>query len=64
MQHKLDAFARLLTIMDEMREQCPWDRKQTFQTLRNLTIEETYELADAILEEDIDGIKEEIGDLM
>jgi MazG family protein len=64
MQHKLDAFARLLTIMDELREQCPWDRKQTFQTLRNLTIEETYELADAILEEDIDGIKEEIGDLM
>ena len=40
MQHKLDAFARLLTIMDELREQCPWDRKQTFQTLRNLTIEE------------------------
>ena len=64
MQHKLDAFARLLTIMDELREQCPWDRKQTFQTLRNLTIEETYELADAILEEDIQGIKEEIGDLM
>ena len=64
MQHKLDAFARLLTIMDELREQCPWDRKQTFQTLRNLTIEETYELADAILEEDIEGIKEEIGDLM
>ena len=64
MQHKLDAFARLLTIMDELREQCPWDRKQTFQTLRNLTIEETYELADAILEEDVPGIKEEIGDLM
>ena len=64
MQHKLDAFARLLTIMDELREQCPWDRKQTFQSLRNLTIEETYELADAILDEDLDGIKEEIGDLM
>jgi len=64
MQHKLDSFARLLTIMDELREQCPWDRKQTFQTLRNLTIEETYELADAILEEDVPGIKEEIGDLM
>ncbi|HOY20797.1 MAG TPA: nucleoside triphosphate pyrophosphohydrolase [Haliscomenobacter sp.] len=64
MQHKLDAFARLLTIMDELREQCPWDRKQTFQSLRNLTIEETYELADAILEEDVPGIKEEIGDLM
>lgn len=64
MQHKLDAFARLLTIMDELREQCPWDRKQTFQSLRNLTIEETYELADAILEEDVQGIKEELGDLM
>jgi XTP/dITP diphosphohydrolase len=64
MQHKLDAFARLLTIMDELREQCPWDRKQTFQSLRNLTIEETYELADAILDEDLDDIKEELGDLM
>ena len=64
MQQKLDAFARLLTIMDELREQCPWDRKQTFQSLRNLTIEETYELADAILDEDLDGIKEEIGDLL
>lgn len=63
-QHKLEAFERLLTIMDELREQCPWDRKQTFQSLRNLTIEETYELADAILEEDLDEIKEEIGDLM
>ena len=64
MQEKLDAFARLLKIMDELREQCPWDRKQTFQSLRNLTIEETYELADAILDEDLEGIKEEIGDLM
>ena len=64
MQDKLDAFKRLLIIMDELREQCPWDRKQTFKSLRNLTIEETYELADAILEEDVDGIKEEIGDLM
>ena len=64
MQHKLDAFARLLTIMDELREQCPWDRKQTLQSLRNLTIEETYELADAILDEDLHDIKEEIGDLM
>jgi XTP/dITP diphosphohydrolase len=64
MQAKLDAFARLLGIMDDLREKCPWDRKQTFQTLRNLTIEETYELADAILEEDIEGIKEEIGDLL
>jgi len=50
--------------MDELREQCPWDRKQTMESLRNLTIEETYELADAILDEDMDEIKEEIGDLM
>lgn len=64
MQQKLDAFQRLLTIMDELREQCPWDRKQTFQSLRNLTIEETYELADAILEENHDEIKEEIGDIL
>ncbi len=64
MQEKLDAFARLLTIMDELRAQCPWDRKQTFQSLRNLTIEETYELADAILKEDMEEIKEEIGDIM
>ncbi|MCI5082363.1 MAG: nucleoside triphosphate pyrophosphohydrolase [Saprospiraceae bacterium] len=64
MQEKLDAFARLLTIMDELREQCPWDRKQTLESLRNLTIEETYELADAILDNDLDGIKEEVGDLM
>ncbi|MCB0654680.1 MAG: nucleoside triphosphate pyrophosphohydrolase [Saprospiraceae bacterium] len=61
---KMMAFGRLLKIMDELREQCPWDRKQTIQSLRNLTIEETYELADAILEEDWDGIKEEIGDLL
>ncbi len=64
MEEKLSAFKRLLTIMDELREQCPWDRKQTFQSLRTLTIEETYELADAILDEDLQGIKEEIGDLM
>jgi XTP/dITP diphosphohydrolase len=50
--------------MDELREKCPWDRKQTFQSLRNLTIEETYELADAILEEDPEGIREEIGDIL
>ena len=50
--------------MDELREKCPWDRKQTFESLRNLTIEETYELADAILDKDIKGIKEELGDLM
>jgi len=64
MDSKLQAFARLLKIMDELREQCPWDKKQTFQSLRNLTIEETYELADAILDEDMEEIKEEIGDLM
>lgn len=61
---KLQAFERLLIIMDELREQCPWDRKQTFQSLRNLTIEETYELADAILDDNMQDIKEEIGDLM
>ena len=64
MQDKLDAFKRLLIIMDELREQCPWDRKQTMETLRNLTIEETYELADAILDKDMQEIKEEIGDIM
>ncbi|MEM6317203.1 MAG: nucleoside triphosphate pyrophosphohydrolase [Bacteroidota bacterium] len=64
MQEKLAAFRRLLTIMDELREKCPWDRKQTFDSLRNLTIEETYELADAILDKDLNGVKEELGDLM
>lgn len=63
-QQKLEAFGRLLTIMDELREQCPWDRKQTIGTLRNLTIEETYELADAILSDDLPGVKEEVGDIM
>lgn len=58
------AFLRLVQIMDELREQCPWDRKQTVQTLRPLTIEETYELADAITDNDWKGIKEEIGDLL
>lgn len=64
MEDKLNAFKRLLIIMDELREQCPWDRKQTMQSLRNLTIEETYELADAILDDDMQEIKEEIGDIM
>lgn len=64
MQNKLKAFERLLIIMDELREQCPWDKKQTIQSLRHLTIEETYELADAILDEDMQDIKEEIGDIM
>jgi MazG family protein len=58
------AFERLVGIMDELREKCPWDRKQTVQTLRPLTIEETYELADAITEEDWKGIREELGDLL
>lgn len=57
-------FLRLVGIMDELREKCPWDKKQTIQTLRQLTIEETYELADAISAEDWKGIKEELGDLM
>ncbi len=64
LSEKLEAFERLLIIMDELRAQCPWDRKQTFQSLRNLTIEETYELADAILKEDTTEMKEEIGDLL
>ncbi len=58
------AFLRLLSIMDELREQCPWDRKQTMETLRPLTIEETYELGDAILRDDLDEVKKELGDLM
>ncbi len=61
---QLKAFDRLLTIMDELREQCPWDKKQTLQTLRHLTIEETYELSDAILEGDLQEVKKELGDLM
>jgi XTP/dITP diphosphohydrolase len=64
MEEKKEAFARMLTIMDELREQCPWDKKQTFETLRHLTIEETYELADAILEKNIQGIKKELGDVL
>ena len=63
MDDRLLAFERLLKIMDELREQCPWDKKQTIHTLRKLTIEETYELSDAIINEDWKGIKEELGDL-
>ena len=59
-----ESFLKLVTIMDDLREKCPWDRKQTIQSLRQLTIEETYELADAITEEDWKGIKEELGDLL
>lgn len=61
---KLQAFDRLLTIMDELRENCPWDRKQTLNSLRHLTIEETYELSDAILENDLEEIKKELGDII
>jgi len=59
-----DSFLKLVSIMDDLREKCPWDKKQTIQTLRHMTIEETYELADAITEEDWKGIKEELGDLL
>ena len=61
---QLEAFDRLLTIMDELRSQCPWDKKQTMETLRPLTIEETYELADAILEQNLEEVKGELGDLI
>ncbi|WP_318342702.1 nucleoside triphosphate pyrophosphohydrolase [Flagellimonas baculiformis] len=61
---QLKALERLLNIMDELREQCPWDKKQTMQTLRHLTIEETYELGDAILDNDLDEVKKELGDLL
>ncbi len=64
MDQRLKAFQELLDIMDDLREKCPWDRKQSLESLRHLTIEETYELADAILEEDMEGIQGELGDLM
>jgi len=64
MDQKMKSFRELLEIMDELRVKCPWDMKQTYETLRNLTIEETYELADAVLNEDHDEIKKELGDLM
>ncbi len=64
MKEKLKAFERLLTIMDELREKCPWDRKQTMETLRHLTIEEVYELSDAIMDSDLEETKKELGDLM
>ncbi|MCW5520349.1 nucleoside triphosphate pyrophosphohydrolase [Aureitalea sp. L0-47] len=63
-EQQLQAFDRLLTIMDELREQCPWDKKQTMESLRHLTIEETYELGDAILENDLSEVKKELGDLL
>ena len=61
---KMEAFGRLLDIMDELREKCPWDKKQTLESLRHLTIEETYELGDAILDNDLQEIKKELGDLL
>ncbi len=61
---QLEAFGKLLDIMDEIREKCPWDQKQTLQSLRHLTIEETYELGDAILDNDLSEIKKELGDLL
>ncbi len=63
-QNKLQAFDRLLTIMDELRAQCPWDKKQTMESLRHLTIEETYELGDAILDNDLEEVKKELGDVL
>jgi NTP pyrophosphatase (non-canonical NTP hydrolase) len=63
-QEKMEAFGRLLDIMDDLRAGCPWDRKQTMETLRPLTIEETYELGDAILDEDLPEVKKEIGDIL
>jgi XTP/dITP diphosphohydrolase len=62
--NKLHAFDRLLTIMDELRENCPWDKKQTIESLRHLTVEETYELSDAILDGDLQEVKKELGDLL
>ena len=63
-QEKLNAFERLLNIMDDLRAECPWDKKQTLKSLRHLTLEETYELSDAILDNNLDEIREELGDLM
>ena len=63
-QQKLEAFSKLLDIMDDLREKCPWDRKQTLQTLRHHTLEEVYELSDALLEEDLPEIKKELGDVL
>ena len=64
MDRKLEQFERLLNIMDELREKCPWDRKQTLESLRHLTIEETYELGEAIINNDLPELKKELGDLM
>lgn len=63
-EQKLEAFGKLLDIMDDLREKCPWDQKQTLQSLRHLTLEETYELSDALLKEDLQEIKKELGDVL
>lgn len=63
-QQQLDAFSRLLDIIDDLREKCPWDKKQTLQSLRHLTIEETYELGDAILDNNLQEVKKELGDIL
>ena len=63
-EDKLKAFDRLLVIMDELREQCPWDKKQTIKSIRHLTLEEVYELSDAIVNEDNEEIKKELGDVL
>ena len=64
MKNKKEAFSRLLEIMDMLRQQCPWDKKQTMESLRYLTIEEVYELSDAILDKDMEEIKKELGDIL
>lgn len=64
MESVADSFLKLIKIMNELREQCPWDKKQTIHTLRQMTIEETYELADAITDNNLKAIKEELGDLL
>ena len=64
MDRRLEQFERLLNIMDDLREKCPWDKKQTLESLRHLTIEETYELADAILDNDLEEVKKELGDTL
>jgi XTP/dITP diphosphohydrolase len=63
-EEKLKAFDRLLTVMNELRENCPWDKKQTWESLRHLTVEETYELSDSILDNNVNEVKKELGDLM
>ncbi len=64
MDRRLEQFERLLNIMDDLREKCPWDKKQTLESLRHLTIEETYELADAIIDNDLEEIRKELGDIL